>query len=89
MKTNCWEFHNCGRQPGGHMVQDLGVCLTPLSKSYKGANDGLNGGRCCWRVAGSLYGGHADCVKLEGNKTCDTCDFYQTVKREQGEEFVS
>ena len=57
MKTNCWEFKVCGREPGGSKVNEFGVCPAAIDKKVNGIHDGINGGRCCWAVAGTLCGG--------------------------------
>ena len=41
---NCWEFKNCGRQPGGSNVNDLGLCPAATDTSSDGLNRGKNGG---------------------------------------------
>ncbi len=40
MKQNCWEFKNCGRQPGGHKVNELGLCSAATETKTNGINDG-------------------------------------------------
>ena len=84
MKQNCWEFMKCGRQPGGDDVGKLGTCAAPVMRSYDGSNSGTNAGRVCWRVSGTLYGGHADCTELERVGSCTECEFYKLVRQEEG-----
>jgi hypothetical protein len=57
MKKNCWEFKNCGRQNGGSKVREFEICPVATDSSHQGKNGGLNSGRYCWKVAGTLCGG--------------------------------
>ena len=89
MRLNCWEFKRCGRQPGGEKVQELGVCCASIEDRAHGLNSGINGGRCCWAVAGTLCGGSKQgsfSAKLGG---CLNCDFYNLVRQEQGVDYKS
>ena len=54
MKKNCWEFTKCERQPGGLLEDEKGVCPAAVDTKHDGKNDGENGGRYCWKVAGTL-----------------------------------
>jgi len=87
MRSNCWEFTSCGREPGGKAVDAHGICSAAVNKSYNGANHGFNAGRCCWRAAGTLYGGHCECALLQELGSCDKCEFFQLVKQEEGSDF--
>jgi len=82
-KRNCWEHKNCGRQPGGHKVQDLGICPVTTDALLNGAHGGANGGRACWAVAGSLCGGKVQGTYAEKLANCWRCDFMNTVKKEE------
>ena len=42
VKLNCWEHKKCGRQPGGHRVQELGVCPAATNTELHGAHGGTN-----------------------------------------------
>ncbi len=84
---NCWEFKQCGRELGGARIDELGVCPAATESRVDGANDGRNGGRCCWVIAGTLCED-----KVQGSfagkfNTCRECDFYQAVRKEQGTDF--
>ena len=56
-KQNCWEFKKCGRQPGGEKAPELGVCVAATDKTRNNVHGGVNGGRACWVIAGTLCGG--------------------------------
>jgi hypothetical protein len=83
-KLNCWEFKKCGRQPGGPKVAELGVCVAATNGASKGANDGKNGGRICWAVAGTLCGGKVQGTYAQKVANCVQCPFFILVKQEEG-----
>ena len=83
MKTNCWEHKKCGRQPGGHKVQDLGICPVTTIQDLAGAHGGKNAGRACWAVAGSLCGGKVQGTYAKKLDNCWRCDFMTLVKKEE------
>jgi len=82
-KKNCWEHKNCGRQPGGHKVNDLGICPVTTYDMLHGAHHGTNGGRACWAIAGSLCGGKVQGTYAEKLSNCWRCDFMNMVKKEE------
>ena len=83
-KKNCWEFKKCGREPGGSHVHDLGICPAARELRLDGVHHGRNGGRACWVVAGSLCGGEIQGTFAQKFNNCSTCDFYSTVRQEEG-----
>lgn len=83
-KQNCWDFMKCGREHGGSKVHELGVCPAALDVSSNGLNDGENGGRICWAIAGTFCGDQVQGTFTEKQTTCMSCDFYKSVKEEQG-----
>ncbi len=83
IKLNCWEFKKCGRQPGGHKAQELGVCPATTEQALNGAHEGKNAGRACWVVAGSLCGGKIQGTYAMKLLNCWRCEFMNTVKREE------
>jgi hypothetical protein len=89
MKLNCWEFKKCGRQPNGEKSQELGVCPAATERKVHGFNEGINGGRACWAVSGTLCGGKVQGAFASKLGSCLDCDFYSQVRAEQGSEFVT
>jgi hypothetical protein len=85
-KVNCWEFKKCGREPGGTLTS-LGVCPSAVESRLDGAHGGKNGGRSCWVVAGTYCGGQEQGTFAQKYHNCEKCDFYQSVKREEGPYF--
>jgi hypothetical protein len=86
-KMNCWEFKNCGRQPGGSNVDELGVCPAAADTSSDGKNDGKNAGRCCWRIAGTFCDGKVQGTWASKIENCANCDFFKKVQLEEGDNF--
>lgn len=90
MFKNCWEIKNCGRQPGGAKVAELGVCPAASETELdNGKNGGKNAGRYCWRIAGTLCGGKAQGSFASKIVNCMACDFFKQVKQEQGSDFIN
>ncbi|MHA1959896.1 MAG: two-CW domain-containing protein [Candidatus Thorarchaeota archaeon] len=82
-KKNCWEFMECGRQPGGQKAEELGVCPAAIEESTTGTNSGSNGGRVCWAVVGTLCRGEVQGEFASKMGNCIKCDFYHTVESEE------
>ncbi len=87
-KLNCWEFKKCGREPGGGRVHDLGVCPASEEKKLDGVHGGRNGGRSCWILSGTLCEGKVQGVFAQKYKSCQECDFYQDVRKEEFPKFM-
>jgi len=85
-KINCWEFKKCGRQPGGPKAEELGVCPVTTHAELAGAHGGINAGRACWVVAGSLCGGKIQGAFAQKLGNCWSCDFMNRVKAEEDKE---
>jgi eukaryotic-like serine/threonine-protein kinase len=83
-RRNCWEVKKCGREPGGQMVGQDGVCPAASDGTFDGINSGRCGGRICWAVAGTLCGGRAQGTFAEKRASCLNCEFYQLVQNEEG-----
>ena len=88
-KKNCWEVKNCGRQQGGQKTAELGECIAAGEKRTHGVNGGINGGRACWVISGTLCGGKVQGTYADKLGNCLKCEFYQTVRTEEGSSFCS
>jgi hypothetical protein len=88
VKVNCWQFKKCGRQPSGEKVDELGVCPAALEGAADGINSGVDGGRSCWALAGTLCGGKVQGTFATKLANCMQCDFYKLVLQEEGKNFV-
>jgi hypothetical protein len=84
-KMNCWDYRNCGREIGGTKVEEKGVCPAAVSTIVNGINHGMNGGRVCWAVAGTLGGRECNLTFSQKIVDCVVCDFYQKVLLEEDE----
>ena len=87
VKRNCWEIKKCGRHEGGEHVNDLGVCPAAISERLDGTHGGRNAGRACWVVAGTMCGGSIQGTFAQKYNQCEKCEFYKTVKSEEGSTF--
>ena len=86
-RENCWEFMNCGRQPDGDKVTELGICPAATATPYQGVNHGENAGRFCWKVAGTLCIQTISGSFAEKFLSCRECPFFKKVTREEGKSF--
>jgi len=77
-KVNCWEFKKCGREPGGSRAE-LGVCPSATMEKLNGTHGGINSGRACWVVAGTMCSGEVQGVFAKKYENCEKCDFYKLV----------
>jgi hypothetical protein len=87
-KSNCWEFKGCGRQLQGSKTGELGVCPASSDTRLDGVHDGINGGRACWAVAGTLCDGKMQGTFAVKEENCMHCDFYKAVLAEEGSNFT-
>ncbi len=88
MALNCWEFKQCGREPNGAKVAELGICPAAVDRASNGLNDGRNGGRFCWAVSGTFCGGKVQGTFAQKQTTCLNCDFFRLVKTDGGPRFM-
>ena len=89
VKKNCWEVKNCGRHPGGAKASELGVCIASTERRAGGINGGKMGGRACWALTGTLCGGKIQGTIAQKLGNCLLCEFYKSVREEEGEGFVN
>ncbi len=87
-RLNCWEFKKCGRQTGGFNSEQLGVCPAVIEKRLHGSNGGINAGRACWVVAGTLCGGKVQGTFALKMANCMQCEFFLSVRDEEGRGFA-
>lgn len=86
-KINCWEFKKCKRELGNEFTEINGICPAALTKKVNGAFSGINGGRCCWMIAGTFCDGKVQGTYAKKFKDCKNCDFYKRVTSEELAEF--
>lgn len=85
MSMNCWEFKKCGREPNGLKAKELGVCPAAITTKTDKINNGKNGGRSCWAIAGTLCGGKVQGEFASKMMNCMQCDFYKIVWKEEND----
>jgi hypothetical protein len=85
-KQNCWEFKNCGREPGGLKSKEMGVCPAAIESKFDQINEGKCAGRACWVVAGTFCGGKIQGTFAHKLTSCMRCEFYKQVEKEHGRE---
>lgn len=86
-KLNCWEYMDCGLDPGGPKADESGACPAARAVKLDGSHGGVNGGRACWVVQGTMCGGEIQGSFGEKFSNCCNCDFYQHVRKEEGGNF--
>jgi broad specificity polyphosphatase/5'/3'-nucleotidase SurE len=86
---NCWEIKNCGREPGGAKIAELGICPAATDLRANGINSGKNAGRACWAVTGTLCGGQVQGSFASKLSNCMACEFYRIVQKEEGSSYLS
>lgn len=85
-RMNCWEFLNCGRNPGGEKCAEQGVCPASAEKRLDGVHGGTNAGRACWTVSGTMCNEPIPKTFVQKCRTCAECDFFKTVQAEEGKD---
>jgi hypothetical protein len=88
-KSNCWEVMNCGREADGACASELGVCQVAVWRVRDGQNGGINAGRMCWTVPGTLCNGVTQSSFAEKQLSCRDCVFLKQVIKEEGDGFVA
>ncbi len=90
-KLNCWEYMQCGRQPGGENTEQHGVCPVTIDKRLDGAHQGNNGGRTCWLVGGTECREFFEKTRHQDfamkYHDCTLCEFYNHVRFEEAPGF--
>ena len=87
-KVNCWEYLQCGREPGGVNVGEMGVCPVAEAADMDNTNGGVNAGRFCWAVSGTLCHGRVQGHFAQKLGDCVSCEFYWHVRKQEGRDFV-
>jgi hypothetical protein len=88
MKQNCWEYFQCGREPGGKKTRELGICPAAEAEKFDGVHDGKNAGRSCWVITGTNCNDDVRETSVEKVKMCTDCEFYRQVKEEERSKFI-
>lgn len=86
-KQNCWKVKQCGREPGGKNVRELGTCPASTDRKLHGTHGGDCAGRACWIIAGTFCGGKEQGTFAQKYHNCEICEFYLSVRTEEGLKF--
>lgn len=86
-ELNCWEFKKCGREPGGRLAAEKGVCPAAIFLPADGYLGGKNGGRACAYVTGTFCEDVLQGTYRDKSKNCWDCDFYRTLRHDHGAAF--
>ena len=81
-KLNCWEYLRCNYGP-----ESAQPCPVVMDKTSNGVNAGKNAGRICWTVPDTYCTDESMGPFAEKRETCFSCDFYNLVKDEEGDNF--
>ena len=88
MSVNCWVHKRCGREPGGALVHDRGVCPAAVLFEADGIHGGKNAGRACWAIEGTFCDGDVQASFLEKLRHCAGCDFRRSVEWDEGADLL-
>lgn len=84
IRQNCWEFGACGREPGGRLVGERGVCPAAVVVQSSPVNGTTSSGRCCWLVAGTFCHGEVQGAFEQKIMSCLQCAFLKHVRDQEG-----
>jgi hypothetical protein len=88
-KQNCWERKHCGREQTNNNDNEYGPCPAAYIEGLNGVHEGINGGRCCWAIAGTFCDGEIQGTFAEKISDCSECDFYKMVLEEERQNLKS
>ena len=81
-RLNCWEYRNCGMEPGGIFSEIYGTCPVALNMKFDGVNGGRGAGRICWKVMNRISS-KDPFICRHNRQSCIHCDFYRRVNSEE------
>jgi hypothetical protein len=83
-RANCWEVLECGHGPGAAPLCEGEGCPAVTDGSANGINGGVNGGRLCWAIAGTMCGNGVRGAHATKLLSCLGCPFFTQVWHEEG-----
>lgn len=87
-RLNCWEFERRGKESCCVKNKGCGTCPAAHESRTDGVNNGINGGRVCWAINGTLSSGKAQGAFASKLENCLSCGFYALVQMEEGRAFM-
>lgn len=88
MKLNCWEFMKCGHGPDSGLGTARRCCPAALERRLDGVHGGVNGGRACWVVPGTVCSSEPVGTFAKKLYLCAECEFYESVQAEEFPHFT-
>jgi hypothetical protein len=82
-RKNCWEVMGCGREAGGRRVNGKGACPASTESSLHAIHGGINAGRACWTVEGTLCRSSGPDTLEAKRVSCSSCTFYRSFLQEE------
>ena len=70
-------------------MAELGECPAVSTFKAHGLNNGINGGRACWVIAGTYCDGQIQGSYIDKVKGCAGCEFIHMVSHEEGEKMIT
>lgn len=77
----------CGREPNGTNLAGLGICPAATAVTFNGINSGMNAGRFCWKIAGTMCFDTIKGVSALHIASCLQCPFFKLVEKEEQKSF--
>jgi hypothetical protein len=84
---NCWEYMKCGKGLDKSEKPGNGVCPAVKEAKLDGLHGGINAGRACWVIAGTLCNNMVQGSFIQKLDSCLECDFYLMVMSEERPDF--
>jgi hypothetical protein len=82
-RKNCWEFMACGKEEGGKRAGRLGICPASTATGLHAIHGGMNAGRACWTIEGTLCRKNSPESLGEKKAFCQSCSFYRVFLSEE------
>ena len=81
----------CGRESESDdcFFEEADTCPASTELCANGVNDGKNGGRACWAIAGTFCGDDSQLDHAGKTVSCRECDFYKLVQKEEGNKMIT
>jgi hypothetical protein len=83
LRQNCWEFMKCGKEAGGRRAAGMGSCPASTETRLHAIHGGVNAGRACWAVDGTLCRSGPPDPQETKKSHCACCGFYLSLLQEE------
>jgi hypothetical protein len=82
-RKNCWEVMGCGKEEGGRRAKKNCVCPASTEARLHAIHGGMNAGRACWAVDGTLCRSSGPDALATKKPYCLSCTFYRSLLQEE------